>query len=1612
MEGYLLKKSSHKSVFKFNDSCWKKVFVVLEESKRLTSYANETKLRRLKSYELQSNMVILNDNDDHNNRNIFSLCLRETSTPFVTFSADTPVKKNRWSESIKSCIAAFAIDFQSRPNESLSDIKILFRNKKTVQVLTEAKTNWKSAEYSECNLHYIYGRLCWTLIFKDSIKTDEELAELALTNAIKMENGIEINSSFSYKRNGLNFFCENSSTNEKNTFVFTDNTDLNNFILSIENDNPSLSPFKDYNINFAVGMNKIFRNLIITNNFLRKWYFETSALDTNSHRYNTKNMFVQDLVDAFVAVVGPLSLITEDDAVPFEEFFNVLNANPPLFILLTQCLDLSVFDEPSLLQLFTKSFKNESNEFSNNNNKFIKSSSADKTFNHHSNNNNSFSENLKIFLAFLSEHVSENLKLDSKNDFRGVFTALIISLYGYPTNSREVFLNSEDKDAWQRQLKATSYSKIVIHNWVDFRFFITNSAFSAYKLIVHFIKSVDFNATNNSCNSNAFSFKCYNDNENLNAGNNNSKNNKNDISIVNSIKECTTKEFLVSMISLRNNDSSLICFLLLHETTTNEHFEKLIDVYQEKLVFNNRTLELFYNEKNLSINIALVTAKELLFDKDGTINRKLSNYPQIATIVLNALLRILKNDLNQQISNKHKIKELFLCLCRFECNDSALTINKFLRVMEKKLGDISKIKQEILDILMNIQFYRFLADITSKYVADYGGTGLIVSLDEVNEPLPTANAFSIIPSSKKNVPVVDKNIFTSLSSFSDSVNAFGFDANDSIHFNFDNVYEVLDEKYVDNTNFFRTLYNNNNSTTTSIDEIVVDNTTHESFTSSSKETSDYANDSKKSIQSIDSYNHKEISDGIFGFFIIYYECNSESIITVPTSKLATNVNYKSVLVSFLKSLQTKFYSLFFGKGETLRRRFVEYLVQRFSIFKEFKFPLLNDVFFFSRFEHFDESIIKALVIRVENVSIELGYALITAALKLEDFDGLASKLREIYDEIGVYVDRKDQLNVIINAVHARNLKELGSSCGVTLLDLVTCAQYAAVALRVLNRMPTNKESEKLKRMFSLYLNTSKPDSWKNLFKSAETIAVFIKYMDRENLDKAYDCFLDINKNPEILAMIKTVKKKYPQPFLRPDDISFVSENSMDEFLRNFVETKSNKTVDMQLLSRIYGEWMINRKKIVGIPMAPRNTQMILTMLIIEWLKNKTIRKTLIAQVGTGEGKSLIIAMLCVYFVIGLKKKVHVLENNVGLLKRDYASFVEFFTKFGISVGDCESSSKNFYDKDICYCLRSSMEQYYRLQIFSGENPFKNTFLIVDEVDELIVDKKPNNQYVKLDSELTDLLKQCFDALRDKKTLPEEVRNSVTYKEAAVAYKEAGTKIEGKHYKLHGDMYYLLSSRGEIRKHTYALWLEYINYKNKQSYSPRILTCFFYQSMPYMMLQYDAIVGLTGAKGSPAEQKFLDETYITSNVTVPPFLSTCNGVEKELPKLIDNTVYLYENASTQNVKIIALANQLALKVPVLIITGKPDEALKISKLFNYKNETENRVQTFLQYGEEETVKTCDTIVKQSTEKLKNSIGYRITITDYWGGRGHDYTINDEEVKILNELLSVIAFFKKK
>ena len=54
--------------------------------------------------------------------------------------------------------------------------------------------------------------------------------------------------------------------------------------------------------------------------------------------------------------------------------------------------------------------------------------------------------------------------------------------------------------------------------------------------------------------------------------------------------------------------------------------------------------------------------------------------------------------------------------------------------------------------------------------------------------------------------------------------------------------------------------------------------------------------------------------------------------------------------------------------------------------------------------------------------------------------------------------------------------------------------------------------------------------------------------------------------------------------------------------------------------------------------------------------------------ATGEGKSIVISMLAIFAVQLHGMRVHILENNEGLLDRDYQTNKPFFEAFGIKCG--------------------------------------------------------------------------------------------------------------------------------------------------------------------------------------------------------------------------------------------------------------------------------------------------------------------------------------------------------
>ena len=146
---------------------------------------------------------------------------------------------------------------------------------------------------------------------------------------------------------------------------------------------------------------------------------------------------------------------------------------------------------------------------------------------------------------------------------------------------------------------------------------------------------------------------------------------------------------------------------------------------------------------------------------------------------------------------------------------------------------------------------------------------------------------------------------------------------------------------------------------------------------------------------------------------------------------------------------------------------------------------------------------------------------------------------------------------------------------------------------------------------------------------------------------------------------------------------------------------------------------------------PRKTQIITLLLLLNNNKNKG----LIAQVKTGEGKSLIIMFLATLKALQ-GKKVDILTSSPVLAERDSRQNQQFFAAFGLTCDFChedddtinDSFSYQCYNKDIGYgTVLSFAGDYLRTSFIGtkgrGERKFES--IIIDEIDNICIDNIMN-----------------------------------------------------------------------------------------------------------------------------------------------------------------------------------------------------------------------------------------------------------------------------------------------
>jgi len=608
-------------------------------------------------------------------------------------------------------------------------------------------------------------------------------------------------------------------------------------------------------------------------------------------------------------------------------------------------------------------------------------------------------------------------------------------------------------------------------------------------------------------------------------------------------------------------------------------------------------------------------------------------------------------------------------------------------------------------------------------------------------------------------------------------------------------------------------------------------------------------------------------------------------------------------------------------------------------------------------------------------------------------------------------------------------------------------------------------------LLQTYITDRPPSEWKSLFKEACNIGFMVKYMFREDLQIAKQKFVEavgnkdnFRKMPrggEVQEALKhladhTLDAYGDVGIFDPEELARIDFLNRPELLVQLVQGSKNRMsrvdkADMLMMTEVTTEWMRYMVDKKFPPLTPHHTQAFTVIMMARCFqehlsdfarqqkakakaKAKLELRAFIAQLATGEGKSIVIAMLAVFMTQLYGMKVHVLENNEGLLERDYKQNKPFYDRFNIK------SSTDLADDDaqITYCLKARINKHFLGKILKGtlDAELKRTVIIVDEVDDLVVNERPNNTYVKADVERTPDLTRCYQALREGVTsrmhpdpLPSHPNlasaqslvtkpigvDELVWQTAQHWVKHCENElVEGTHYRVIADeetgkdKVIMLDEFGEKPKVPLsAPWLTYMNYKLCGK-PPEALSRYATVCTPYIFNKYAGIFGLTGSVGGAEELKYLTKTYSAVKFDVPRFLDTCVGDARKEVK--NHGVEILDGEDKLAARVVDLCEQYFKKVPVLVITSGADEirrillALAESSVVPYEE-----VQRFSEFDEEGKSLKDDwqTIIDDSTKRLGGveDNRCRVTVTDRFGGRGHDFQVVDKEANANGGMLVI-------
>jgi hypothetical protein len=409
--------------------------------------------------------------------------------------------------------------------------------------------------------------------------------------------------------------------------------------------------------------------------------------------------------------------------------------------------------------------------------------------------------------------------------------------------------------------------------------------------------------------------------------------------------------------------------------------------------------------------------------------------------------------------------------------------------------------------------------------------------------------------------------------------------------------------------------------------------------------------------------------------------------------------------------------------------------------------------------------------------------------------------------------------------------------------------------------------------------------------------------------------------------------------------------------------------------------------------------------------NPSSRKGRVAQVGTGEGKSIIISLVASVLAL-MGRYVDVITSTQYLASRDEKEFRPVYTALGISSSSIASDHPppSAFAGRILYGTNTDFEfGYLRDQLKGGEGVSRQhpyDVAIVDESDNLFIDTAGNS--ARIGSGASSVLEWVYpvilDGVRKREPVNELFSRIDSIKKGAVSYEKCIRLIQSAQIALQKvkDVDYVLKSttKGPIveiidrqitgRRSTGCRWTagihEFVEAIEGIEIQPKLCTSASI-SHPSFFRLYTSVFGLTGTCGEQEERDEISQIYNVDTFDVPPN-RPCQRVRGEMLAV-----------ETQNEKYDLIARRIDETIrssrPSLVIMSSIQETLIFSSLLKARGVTHqilNDVQT------------------EDEDFLLRRAGYpeAVTIATNAAGRGTDIVLSGAS-EGAGGLHVIVAFF---